>query len=255
MSIDLNCDMGESFGAYRIGQDEAILPYITSANIACGYHAGDPLVMDATVRLAKAQGVCIGAHPGYPDLQGFGRRNLDLTPAEAEAMVLYQVGALAGFARAAGTELVHVKPHGALYNQAARDASLAAAVARGVARFSRSLVLVGLAGSQLLAAGVETGLTVAGEGFADRAYNPDGSLRSRRLPGALLESPEEVLAQAIALATRRVVVSSGSQTTAWAVDTLCLHGDTPGAADFARTLRAGLSRAGIEVRAFNLRSL
>ena len=248
MAIDLNCDMGESFGAYQIGQDEAVLEYVTSANIACGFHAGDPLVMDVTVRMAHSLGVSVGAHPGYPDLQGFGRRNMDLTAEEVEAFILYQVGALAGFARAAGTELVHVKPHGALYNQAARDRGLAAAVARGVARFSRGLVLVGLAGSQLLAAGQEAGLQVAGEGFADRAYNPDGSLRSRRLPGALLETPEQVLAQAIRLAQEGVVAMAGSQSVAWPVDTLCIHGDTPGAAAFARTLRAGLAQAGIEVK-------
>lgn len=248
MSIDLNCDMGESFGVYRLGQDEAILPYITSANIACGYHAGDPLVMDATIRLAKAYQVSPGSHPGYPDLQGFGRRSMDLTPDEVEALVLYQVGALAGFARAAGAELAHVKPHGALYNQAARDPALAAAIARGAARFSRSLVLVGLAGSCLLDAGRDAGLGVAGEGFADRAYNPDGSLRSRRLPGALLETPEQVLAQAIELSNQGVMVTAGSKTVAWPVDTLCIHGDTPGAASFARTLREGLARAGVEVR-------
>jgi 5-oxoprolinase (ATP-hydrolysing) subunit A len=247
MKIDLNCDLGESFGAYRLGNDEAILPWITSANIACGFHAGDPLVMDITVRMAHSLGVSLGAHPGYPDLQGFGRRMMDLTPDEVEAYILYQVGALAGFARSMGVELVHVKPHGALYNQAAKDHALAAAVAAGTARFSRSLVLVGLAGSQLLAAGQEAGLRVAGEGFADRAYNPDGSLRSRRLPGALLETPEQALAQAIRLARDGVVVSSGSQTERWPVETICIHGDTPGAPVFVQSLRSSLPGAGIEV--------
>ena len=249
MRIDLNCDLGESFGAYQLGQDESILSCITSANIACGCHAGDPLVMDITVRMAHSLGVSLGAHPGYPDLQGFGRRAMDLTQEEVEAYILYQVGALAGFARSVGAELVHVKPHGALYNLAAKDHALAGAVARSVARFSRSLVLVGLAGSQLLAAGQEAGLQVAGEGFADRAYNPDGSLRSRRLPGALLETPEQALAQAIRFARDGVVVSSGSQTTAWPVDTICIHGDTPGAPDFARALKNGLAAVGIEVKA------
>jgi UPF0271 protein len=248
MRIDLNCDLGESFGAYHLGQDEVILPCITSANIACGCHAGDPLVMDITVRMAHSLGVSLGAHPGYPDLQGFGRRAMDLTQEEVEAFILYQVGALAGFARSMGAELVHVKPHGALYNQAAKDHALAAAIARGVARFSRSLVLVGLAGSHLLSAGHEAGLRVAGEGFADRAYNPDGSLRSRRLPGALLETPEQALSQATRLAREGVVVSSGSQTTTWPVDTICIHGDTPGAPAFAQALCSGLAAAGIEVK-------
>jgi UPF0271 protein len=173
---------------------------------------------------------------------------MDLIPEEVEAFILYQIGALAGFTRAAGAELAHVKPHGALYNQAARDAALATAIARGVARFSRSLVLVGLAGSRLLAAGQEAGLRVAGEGFADRAYNPDGSLRSRRLPGALLESTGQALAQAVALVRHGVVVTSGSQTVAWPVDTLCIHGDTPGAVGIARALREGLTQEGIDIR-------
>ena len=157
MKIDLNCDMGESFGRYRLGNDEALMPHITSANIACGYHAGDPLVMDATVRLAVRHGVGVGAHPGFPDLQGFGRRAMRLSPEEVEAFVLYQVAALAGFARAAGVELAHVKPHGALYNLAAQDRTIAEAIARGVARFSKNLVLVGLAGSPLADHAIESG--------------------------------------------------------------------------------------------------
>lgn len=186
--IDLNCDMGESFGRYALGHDEAIMPFITSANIACGFHAGDPLVMAKTVALAVRHGVAVGAHPGYPDLQGFGRRSMDLSPDEVESIVLYQVGALAGFARAAGAELAHVKPHGALYNQAATDRASAQAIARDVARFSKNLILVGLAGSVLIEAGVEAGLRVANEGFPDRAYNPDGTLTSRRMPGAVRKS-------------------------------------------------------------------
>jgi UPF0271 protein len=248
MSTDLNCDMGESFGVYRLGQDEAVMPYITSANIACGFHAGDPRVMQATLRLARRHRVAVGAHPGYPDLQGFGRRSMDLAPEEVEAMVLYQIGALAGFARSEGIELAHVKPHGALYNQAAKDPSLAAAVARGVARFSQSLVLVGLAGSELLAAGQEAGLRIASEGFTDRAYEPDGSLRSRRLPGSLLETPEQALAQATRLAREGITAIVDGHPQVWPVDTLCLHGDTPNAAAFACALREGLAQAGIEVK-------
>lgn len=245
--MDLNCDMGESFGAYALGQDAAVMPYITSANIACGYHAGDPLVMAATVALAAQHRVAIGAHPGYPDLQGFGRRNLDLTPEEVEAMTLYQIGALAGFIRAAGAELVHVKPHGALYNQAAKDPALARAIAAAVAKFSKELILVGLAGSALVTAGAEAHLRTAAEGFPDRAYNPDGSLRSRKLPGALLEDPAAVLAHALALATHGIKVETGSRTHFIAVDTLCLHGDHPQAGENARQVRSALGAAGIQV--------
>ena len=236
MLIDLNCDMGESFGAYRLGDDAGILPYITSANIACGFHAGDGLVMDATVRMCVQAGVRVGAHPSFPDLQGFGRREMSLAPDEVEAFVLYQVGALAGFARAAGVELTHVKPHGALYNQAARERPLAEAVARAVARFSRRLILVGLAGSALVEAAAAVGLPAAGEGFPDRAYNPDGTLRSRRLPGAVLHDPAEIAANAVRLATEGVVTAGGRVT----VQTLCLHGDNPAAVAAAKAVRAAL---------------
>ena len=178
--MDINCDLGESFGRYELGEDEEVMQFITSANVACGLHAGDPLTMERTVRLAARLGVAVGAHPGYPDLQGFGRRGMDLTPEEAAGFVLYQIGALAGFTRAAGIELAHVKPHGALYNQAAQDPALAEAIAQAVKSFSRDLILVGLAGSALVMAGEAAGLRTASEGFPDRAYNPDGSLRSRR---------------------------------------------------------------------------
>jgi len=243
MKIDLNCDMGESFGAYRLGDDAAILPFITSANVACGFHAGDALVMRATVGLCAAAGVRVGAHPSTPDLQGFGRREMSLTPEEAEAFVLYQVGALAAFTRAAGVALTHVKPHGALYNQAARDPALAEAVARGVARFSRDLVLVGLAGSALVAAAAAAGLRPASEGFPDRAYDPDGSLRSRRLPGAVLHDPAQIAANAVRLATEGIATPHGQV----AVDTLCLHGDNPAAVSAAQAVRKALAQANIEV--------
>jgi len=245
--MDLNCDMGESFGAYALGQDAAVMRFITSANIACGYHAGDPLVMAATVALAARHGVAMGAHPGYPDLQGFGRRNMDLTPEEVEAMTLYQIGALAGFTRAAGVELVHVKPHGALYNQAARDPALAGAIARAVAKFSPRLILVGLAGSALMAAGEAAHLQTASEAFPDRAYNPDGSLRSRKLPGALLADPTAVVAHALELATHGIKVEMGSLTRSIPVHTLCLHGDHPHSAENARRVRGALEAAGIQV--------
>ncbi len=247
--IDLNCDMGESFGAYRIGNDAAIMPFISSANIACGFHAGDPLVMDAAIQMAIRHGVRVGAHPGYPDLQGFGRRNMGLTPEEVEAFTLYQVAALAGFAQSMGIELAHVKPHGALYNQAALDPTLALAIARGVARFSRNLVLVGLAGSMLIEMGIEAGLHVASEAFADRAYAPDGSLRSRRLPGAVIEDPQAALEQALCLVKKGAAVTREGQTVYVKVDTLCIHGDNPAASHIAQAIRRGFEREGISIQA------
>ena len=247
MPIDLNCDMGESFGRYTIGNDEAMMPYITSANIACGLHAGDPLVMEHTVHLAQEHGVGIGAHPGFPDLQGFGRRVMQLAPEEAEAFVLYQIGALAAFAKAAGGELVHVKPHGALYNLAARDRPLAEAIIRAVARFSRQLILVGLANSLLVEAGLEAGLPVAREAFADRAYEADGSLRSRRLPGAVLEDPAQAVEQVVRIARDGLVVAYSGEEVPVQAETICLHGDTPTAVEIAKTIRGELEAAGIEV--------
>ena len=241
MHIDLNSDLGESFGRYTLGDDEALLPLITSANIACGFHAGDPQVMNRTVRAAMRHGVAIGAHPGYPDLQGFGRRRMELTPEEVESCVLYQLGALAAFARAAGAEMTHVKPHGALYNQASEEPPIARAIARAVARFSPSLRLMGLAGSALVAAAVEAGLPSAAEGFPERGYGPGGRLFSRRLPGATIESPEQAADQALRLAREG---AAGVP-----VDTLCIHGDNPNAVLIARAVRARLEENGIEVRA------
>jgi UPF0271 protein len=247
MKIDLNCDMGESFGRYSLGNDAGMMPHITSANVACGLHAGDPLVMAATVRLAAQHGVGVGAHPGFPDLQGFGRRNMALSPEEIEAFVLYQVAALAGFARAEGAELSHVKPHGALYNMAAQNGEMARAIARGVAHFGQNLVLVGLSGSRLVEAGRDAGLRVAREAFADRAYNPDGSLRSRRLPGAVLESPEQAAAQAVRLARDGLVTAHGGEEVRVKANTLCIHGDTPTALEIVRAVRGQLAAAGVEV--------
>ena len=247
MVVDLNCDLGESFGRYRIGADEALMQYITSANIACGYHAGDPLVMDRTVRLAVEHGVGIGAHPGFPDLVGFGRRAMQLSSEEIENCILYQVGALAGFARAAGVELAHVKPHGALYNMAAKDLELAKAIVHGIARFSEELIMVCLAGSAMVEAAEEAGLRVAREGFADRAYNPDGTLRSRKLPGALIEDSRLAAKQAISMVRDGVVVAHTSEEIPLRVDTICVHGDTPAAVEMARTIRGELEAAGIEV--------
>ena len=248
MHIDLNSDVGESYGAYRIGADEAVIASITSANIACGYHAGDPAVMRRTVRLARDAGVAIGAHPGFPDLVGFGRRELRATPREVEDLVLYQIGALAGIARAEGTAIAHVKAHGALYNMAARDRSLAGAIARAVRSFDASLVLFGLPGSELLRAGEDAGLQVASEGFADRAYSPDGSLAPRNAPGAVIHEPKEVVGRALEMVEQGRVVATDGTVLRFAVDTLCVHGDTPGAAALAAELRAGLAQHGVEVR-------
>lgn len=227
MNIDINCDMGEN-----IGNDEDIMPYITSANIACGFHAGDSSSMQTTVRLAKRYGVAIGAHPSWMDREGFGRREMSLPPDEVEALILYQVGALDAIAKAEGVEMRHVKPHGALYNQAAKDRVLANAIAGAVKRFSGELVLVGLAGSGLIEAGIEVGLNVANEGFPDRNYNPDGTLVSRKEPDAIIMSPEEVAQHAMDLV--RKGVSFGE--TRVHVDTLCLHGDHPRAVENARAL-------------------
>jgi len=246
--IDLNCDMGESFGAWTMGTDTEVLASVSSANIACGYHAGDPAVMRRTVRAARDAGVAVGAHPGLPDLLGFGRREMRVQPADVEDMVLYQVGALAALAAAEGVRLRHVKAHGALYNMAARDVSLASAIARSVAAFDRDLLLFGLAGSVLLEAGRDAGLRVASEGFADRAYEPDGSLTPRSRPGAVIDDPGRVVERAVRMVTQgRVTATDGSEV-ALQVDTLCTHGDTPGAQALVRRLRAGLESQGVAVR-------
>lgn len=239
MNIDLNCDLGESSG-----NDAAIMPYISSANVACGFHAGNPSVMQATVRLAKQYGVAVGAHPGWPDLEGFGRREMSFSAQEVEALVLYQMGALAAIARAEGVELRHVKPHGALYNQAAVNAALAEAVAGAVKRFRRDLVLVGLAGSSLVECARGIGLSVASEAFPDRVYNPDGTLMSRSLPGAVLHDPAAVAENAVRLATEGIRFGGNVVFP----DTLCLHGDNETAAENARLVREALAAAGIAVR-------
>lgn len=254
MSIDLNCDMGESFGAFRLGADEALMPLITSANIACGFHAGDPMVLDRTVALALEHGVAVGAHPGFPDLAGFGRREMRLTPAEIENAVLYQVGAIAAFCRprhrtqSSDAALVHVKTHGALYNMSAQDPAMASAIARGIARFDPRLIMVGLASSQVLAdAAAAQGLVYAREAFADRIYNPDGTLQSRAVAGSLITDPARAAAQAVRIARGYVVAHDGTRVPIDA-QTICLHGDNPAALQNAQAVRAALGVAGIEVK-------
>lgn len=249
LRLDLNCDVGESFGLYELGDDAGVMAGVTSANVACGFHAGDPVGMRRTVRLALRHGVAIGAHPGFPDLVGFGRREMAVSPDDVEALVIYQTGALAAIVEAEGGQLRHVKPHGALYNMAARDRTLANAVARAVRAAPRPLILVGLSGSCLLAAGREAGLAVASEVFADRAYDPSGQLLDRSNPDAVLVDPDLVTARVIAMIRHGRVPTVGGDEITVRADTVCIHGDTPGAATLVAALRLGLERADIEVAA------
>ena len=230
--------------------DEELLPFVTSANVACGFHAGDPYTMDKTVANALARGVHVGAHPGHADKANFGRIAVEVPADELERLILYQVAALDGFVRSRGARLAHVKPHGALYHQANEFPDYARAIAEAVRRFDASLVLVGAPGSLLLEAGLEAGLPVAGEGFADRRYRPDGTLVSRKDPGALLTDPAEAAEQAVHLARDGWVVASDGSRVPVAPQTICLHGDTPGAALIARAVRERLAAEGIAVKAF-----
>jgi len=249
MRIDINSDVGESFGAYTIGRDAALMRSITSANVAAGFHAGDPSVLRETIRLAKAHGVAVGAHPGFPDLVGFGRREMKVTAGEAENFVLYQVAAVAGVAAAEGVKLQHVKPHGALFNMAVKNRALATAIARAVAAFDRSLILFGLPDSEILTAGRAAGLRVAAEVFADRAYEADGSLVSRNTPGAVIHDADAVVSRAVRMVRERQVDAIDGAPVTLAADTICIHSDTPGADDLAIRLRAALDVAGIAVKA------
>ena len=246
-TIDLNCDMGESFGAWRMGDDAGVTPWITSANIACGFHAGDSSTMQRTVALAKKHNVAIGAHVSLPDLQGFGRREMRVSANETYALTLYQIGALSAFARAAGATLHHVKPHGALYNMAARDPALAAAVARAVHDFDPALTLVGLANSELTRAGAATGLRVAHEAFADRRYEADGTLTPRSMTDAVIEDADTAVTQAVHIATMGKVKTRDGQMLNLRADTICVHGDRPDAALFAQRLHEGLVAAGVTI--------
>lgn len=243
--IDLNSDLGESFGPWRMGDDEALMQSITSANVACGFHAGDPGVMRQTVALAREHGVAVGAHPGYQDLVGFGRREMQASPREIEDLVLYQIAALAGIAAAQGVRLQHVKAHGALYNQACRNRSLADAVARAVASIDRSLILFGLPGSELLRAGEAAGLRVAAEVFADRAYEPDGSLASRHKPGSVIHHRDTVVSRAVRMVRDNEVEAIDGSVLRLQADTICLHGDTLDASRLASEVRRGLEATGI----------
>ncbi len=237
--------MGESFGAYKLGFDEQLMPYISSANIACGFHAGDPVWMSRTVSLAEKAGVAIGAHPGFPDLMGFGRREMKVTPEEVKNYIIYQVGALQAFTKT--KRLQHVKPHGALYNMGVVDEEIARAVAEGVREVDPELMLVGLAGSVWLKVGQELGLRVASEIFADRALNPDGTLVPRSQPGAVLKDPEKVVAASLKMVLEEKATAINGQEIPIKADTICLHGDTPGAVELARNIRGRMEAAGVEV--------
>lgn len=250
--VDLNCDLGESFGAYSIGLDAQVIPHVSSVNIACGYHAGDPVVMEKTVALAKQYDVGIGAHPGLPDLMGFGRRPMNIAPVEAAAYVKYQLGALQAFVQAQGLRLQHVKPHGALYNMAAKDEALAKAIAEAVASVDSSIRLMGLAGSLMLVEAEKAGLAVISEVFADRAYNDDGSLVNRRLPGAVIHDAQEAARRAVMMAKEHKVVSINGKEIPLQADSICVHGDNAQAIELVSAIRLTLETEGIAVRNFSV---
>jgi 5-oxoprolinase (ATP-hydrolysing) subunit A len=245
---DLNCDLGESFGAYTMGNDEAVMPYISSANIACGFHAGDPLVMTKTIQLALQYGVGIGAHPGYPDLAGFGRRNMELSPAELHAAILYQVGALKSMTEAQGGTLRHVKPHGALYNKAAANFEVAQTIAAAVNKIDNALILVCPANSEMARAAASFGLPFALEVFADRAYNDDSTLVPRHIPGAVIHDPDELNERVIRFIKEQVVVSVSGRVIPIRADTICIHGDNEAALSFVRNLNLVFQKEGVSLK-------
>lgn len=246
-TVDLNSDLGESFGRYTLGLDSQVIPLVSSVNIACGMHAGDPIVMRNTVRMAAEAGVSIGAHPGYPDLQGFGRRDMNLSPDEVYATVLYQIGALSAFAQAQGAKLGHVKPHGQLYNRAATDINTAKAIAQAVYDFQPSLVLVGLAGGKLIDAGRELGLTTAQEFFTDRNYTDEGVLVSRALPDAMITDEDFAVKRVVRAVQTGTIESVTGKTIELQADTICVHGDNAHALGFVSKIREALEEAGITI--------
>lgn len=248
-SIDLNCDMGEAFGNYPMPNDDILLNHITSANIACGFHAGDPEVMQHTVAMAIKKGVAIGAHPGLPDLQGFGRREMKISANEAYQMTIYQIGALYGFVKAAGGKLHHVKAHGALYNMAAKDAALAKAIVQAVHDFDSTLILYGLAGSEMIEAAKKIGIITASEVFADRTYQDDGSLTPRSQSNALITDEQQSIAQVLQMVKHQQVQSVSGKTIPLKAETLCLHGDGSHAVEFAKLINEKLKAEGITIKA------
>ena len=248
MQVDINCDMGESFGAYRIGNDEEMMRYITSANIACGYHAGDPMVMARTVKLAAEHGVQIGSHPGYPDLMGFGRRPMSLSQDEIENYVLYQMGALWAIAKAHKAEMRHVKPHGALGNLTFVDLEASRAVARAIARFSKELIVYCLPGIPLVTAARELGLRVAEEFYPERGYCADGTLQPRKMPGSSIHDPKIALERAMRAVKEGVVIAYTGETVKVRADSICIHGDNPVAPEIAAALVGALKAEGIQIK-------
>jgi len=249
LQIDINCDLGESYGAFRVGNDARIMPHITSANIACGFHAGDPTTMAQTINLAKKHSVAFGAHPGYADLLGFGRREMQLTSEEVKNYTIYQISALQGFAKAAGASLQHVKPHGALYNKAAKDEETSKGIVGAVKALDDKLIIFAPPKSVLANVAVDSGLRIAYEVFADRAYNADGSLVSRKQPNAIIKEPRRVVERAVNIVMKKAVLASNSEVVNLGeVHTICVHGDTPSAVRLVEALKKGLIKAGVEVK-------
>ncbi|MFO7931010.1 MAG: LamB/YcsF family protein [Thermodesulfobacteriota bacterium] len=245
MQIDVNCDLGEGFGAYSAGLDSDVMPHITSANVACGWHAGDPVVMQTTVEMASKFNVRVGAHPGYPDLMGFGRREMNCSPGELESYILYQVGALQAFCRSRNLKMQHVKPHGALYHAVLADSELAGALARAVQKADPGLIILTLSGPKGdVVSGIceQLGLRVAREAFPDRSYNRDGTLVSRNLPGAVLEEPDEVAARALSMARDGIALTPEGERVTIEAQTLCVHGDSPAAVDAVSKIRQMLDK-------------
>jgi UPF0271 protein len=246
--VDINCDLGESYGQFKIGCDDEVMPHITSANIACGFHAGDPMVMKHSVELAKRHKVAVGSHPGFPDLMGFGRREMSLSSEEIESYIIYQTGALQAFAKTLDVKLQHVKPHGALYNMAMKDSGLAKAVVEGVVTFDSSLIVFAQAKSEMTKAATKAGLRVAYEVFSDRAYNRDGTLVSRAAPGAIIEDPKIVTERAVEMVKNQCVLAvDGKVADLGEVHTICVHGDDLKAVSLVQALRKGLEAEGISV--------
>lgn len=245
--VDLNSDIGESFGIYRLGLDEEVIKYITSANIACGWHAGDPMVMERTVAISKKYGVAVGAHPGFMDMMGFGRRNISVSAEELKLYVKYQLGAMMGIAKSLGVRIEHLKPHGSMYNLASRDKDLARAIAEALYEIDGGIILVGLSGSELISEGRSVGLRVASEIFADREYNRDGRLVDRRVEGALIEDRDRVIERAIDMVKFGRVTSIDGIELELEVDTICVHGDNPSALEFVKQIRQSLVKSGVEV--------
>ncbi|TAK81605.1 MAG: LamB/YcsF family protein [Betaproteobacteria bacterium] len=247
--IDINCDMGESYGAWKMGADAEVMPYISSANIACGFHGGDPATIRKTVRLAVEHGVAVGAHPSLPDLQGFGRRVMKISPQDMYDLVVYQAGAVEAFARAAGARLHHVKCHGALYNMAANDEALSEAMARAVKDLGGEVMLYALSNSKMMEIGKQKGLRVAGEVFADRGYSDDGTLAPRERPGGMIEDANQAVERALGMVETGYVTSLSGKPIPVSADTLCLHGDQAGAVVFAKAIRKAFKEKGIDIAA------